>query len=763
MERSVAPTNQIKFNDPYTQQLFPFNSTDGNVYLSRASNYLLNSVGNDVIISGFHLTNVTIVDSTTLELTLGPGLLIQDCTLVQIDSSTTLSLDLATFDSCFGKIVLYTDFQYIESIEANPLSFKLSYVTNDGLLTVPINDPWVWTRNRIYLNLFSFLITKNVASIKEITYPNFFYIGGKKYWRRGKANWVPADDTTATVSQSYFPLVHNLMSMKIFSQLYDSNLQQLTINNLNLPNNTTVKINIDEYKPWANFYSLVLHNLNDVSVYTVSKTDIDSQTYRYTLQHNIGQQYVMVQLYNINYELVRLHSITLVDENTLTLDFSSMYLDLADKYYVLITKNYLTHFNITNDEIVNNTRLVIYHNLDKKYVNSQLVNTESNQIVDSNTSIITLKDQNGLYLNTGNCIFPSGDYQLTVYGNTLDPIDFYNNEMTARSDYTYTRSFTVDDLTTTEISNFMTGELIVTHDLNAAFPIVLMYDSYRNVVQPDLVEILSVNSLKVAFFDISGLVGIHTVCIYNNENIVMPYNNTDLDANYDVQVDLTSQGLSNPIFQLYDSNNQLALPDDMEKVTDSIFKLNFDTQPEITNFNLVIAKTELSSYIATFDQTDIDPGTNTVNITHGLDTYYPLLQMYVNNYMFIPYRITVLDLNTITIAFDYIDLTVQQNFEIVILAGIPRIPNVFRYENAYYEEFSEINLIAGRKLIVNHNLNFMYPIVQIYDNNDISVSAQSIKINNANQIEVDFSNIVQELLTFYKVVVMTSKSINTIT
>jgi len=752
MTRSVAPTTQLSYNTPAQQRIFPFDTEDSRVYLSRASNYLLKSIGNDVVISGFEIEDITVTDQTTVQITIGPGLLIQDSTLIEITTSTVVSLDMASYDSCFGKLVLYTNYQFLESVEENKIRFKMSYITNDGLLQAPINDPWDWHRNRIYLELYSF-INSTTVSIKNISRPNFFYIAGRKYYRRGKANWIPKEDTTSTVDPVYFPLAHNQISYKIFSQLYDSNLNQLTINTLYLSNLNTVKVSIEEYKPYANYYDLVIHTPADVTTHTITQNQIDTSTYTYTLTHNSNQQYVMVQVYNGDYELVRLREITLDDENTLTLDFSNMYEDLAATYHILITKDYITEYNITDEDIIDNNRILIQHNLNKKYITTQLINNTTNTIVDSNNTIIILKDQNGLYLNSSACVFQSGDYTLLIYQNTLDPIAFHTDNVISIPYYTYVRTFEVTDL----ISNSIT----ISHDLELLFPIVTVYDSLMNIVQPDVVEVVDINTLTVSFLDSTGMVGVHTICVYAHDNTVLSYTNASLDpVTFDLQVDLAATDILNPIFQLYNGDNQLTYPDDIQKISETLYSFNFDKQPDIDNFNITIANATLNSYVVTFDETDVDPITYKLQIEHGLESSYPLVQLYLNNYIIFPNQITIIDINTIELDLTYIDLTESQSFECIILAGLPKLPNVFRYDNAYYAEFSEDDL-TDRKLVISHDLNFMYPIVQVYNETNIIIYTPVISVQTKDQLTVDFTDL-PVVDPFYKVIVMSSKSATTL-
>ena len=743
MARFATPTQQTKINDPYTQQLFPFNSTDGNVYLSRQTNFLLQAVGNDVVVSGLEVQSITVTDQTTVEITVGPGLIIQDSTLITIPSSTTVTLDTSVYDSCFGKLVLYTDFQYIESVGLNPLSIKLSYVANDGTFIAPLNDPWDWHRNRIYLEIYIFDNSSGSLSIKAQTHPNFFYIGGRRYYRRGKANFVPADDSTATTGLTYYPLAHNQMNYNIFSQLYDSNQNQLTINNLFLPNLNTVDVSIQEYQPYANYYSLVINNPIDVEVYTVLDSEIDLVTHQVQVYHNLNQRYVLVQVYDDTYTLQRVKTY-LTNANYITLDFSAMYEDLAAQYYILITYNNIYNFE---KEFTTQERIPVNHSLNKKYINSQLVYIDNEyEVIDSNNTIVTLIDNNNLYIDTNNCIFTSGNYNLMVYQNTLDPIIFYTGQTQTQSNFTFVKIFQQSDLISTDLT--------VTHDLNTSSPIVTLYDPANNIILPDIVTIVDANNILLTFEMPQTLVGVYTVCVYSNSNTILTKHQADINpATFVLQVDLTGLGISNPVFQCYDNNHQMFYPDQIEKVSETIYDFDFTSLPDLSTFYIIIANALTNSYVVTFDQLDV-PANLSLTIAHGLSSVYPIVQLYMDNQLIIPEKIHVVDLNNITIDFTYIDLTISHSFECIILAGLPKIGNVFRYQNAYYAEFLYADLQSDQ-LIVAHDLNFMYPIVQVYNDSDVLITPKYITANTANQLTLDFTGF-RSWTNLYKVIIMSS-------
>jgi len=149
----MAIPNQVRYNDPYQQRLLQFNTQDSKVYLSRSTNYLLKAIGDDVVLNGLSLTVNPTIDLETISLTISPGLLIQDTTLISILDSTTLTFNVRPYDQNNGYIIVYTEYQYLNIISENPLSLKIAYISADG---TSISTSWDPNKNRILLYRFSF-------------------------------------------------------------------------------------------------------------------------------------------------------------------------------------------------------------------------------------------------------------------------------------------------------------------------------------------------------------------------------------------------------------------------------------------------------------------------------------------------------------------------------------------------------------------------------------------------------------------------------
>lgn len=165
MASTITPT-QTRYNDPYQQTLFDFNTVDSKIYLSRESNKLLNVVGNDIVIKDMIMSDPVVVPNSTVQTTISSGWAIQDNTLLQItDATTTVNIDCAALsDTPVGgsHLAAFLNYEYLHTIEANLLSIDMFHIQSDGTVTDPLYrfDP---TRIRILLGIIDF--TKSGSNV----------------------------------------------------------------------------------------------------------------------------------------------------------------------------------------------------------------------------------------------------------------------------------------------------------------------------------------------------------------------------------------------------------------------------------------------------------------------------------------------------------------------------------------------------------------------------------------------------------------------
>ena len=108
-------------------------------------------------------------------------------------------------------------------------------------------------------------------------------------------------------------------------------------------------------------------------------------------------------------------------------------------------------------------------------------------------------------------------------------------------------------------------------------------------------------------------------------------------------------------------------------------------------------------------------------ITHNLDDTYPIVQVYDNN--------------KVLLGAD--SITINSNNQITVTFGESTTGNVVIHSantaNKHKETFT-----SQTSVTVTHNLNDSYPVVQIYDDNDVLIGADSVTITDSNNITVTF-------------------------
>lgn len=149
----IIPVNQSSYNDPYQQRLFDFGLEDSRVYLSRSVNQLLKSVGNNIVLNGFEITDISFTD-TNITIDISSGIAIVDMTLVEIRDPVSITFEAANSYDTNGKFVLHVNYEFLETVQSNPAKIKLSYISSDGNTILP--DGWYVNKDNIVLAIVEF-------------------------------------------------------------------------------------------------------------------------------------------------------------------------------------------------------------------------------------------------------------------------------------------------------------------------------------------------------------------------------------------------------------------------------------------------------------------------------------------------------------------------------------------------------------------------------------------------------------------------------
>jgi|SaaInlV_200m_DNA_2_1039689.scaffolds.fasta_scaffold01003_3 hypothetical protein len=753
MSTSYTPT-QYRVNDPYQQRVLQFSAQDSRVYLSRVSNQLLKAFGNDAVIKGFDVVSSSFTGNT-FEVVIDSGILIQDSTLIEVTEQSTLSIDVSGLDDCGGYLLIYTDYQYVESISYNVFSLKIAHTDQSGSIVTTDSSSisWIPARNRIYLTLFQF-VKGSTNTAQEKIYTNDFYLLGSKYEKRGGLlNLHRTSDPYPAVEPFYYGLTHlynDEDSLKLIAQVRDDDDDVVSIYNLQLLS-SKVNVSISEYTPFTNPYKCVISDPDDANVFTINSTNIVSPG-TYILTHNLSQQYLFVEVYDEDYNVFYPKSINFTSTNTLTIDFSNALLDLADSYTVLLLKENVTIIDILVDEY---ELIEVEHNLNKYNVMCQLADTSGSLYNNISNSIFNIENQNNIILNTNVCDLVEGTYKLIIYDN-VRYYYYLNNNNT----FTVSHQLFVKDFNPTELTN---GSLQVNHNFDDALPALGMLLNDSELIYPEEYQSISEDITEVTFNDdnLPTLTDLLSLYIYSfEENTVYSVSSLTAGASgspsgswdgsfltYDL--DISDIEHTNPVFQVFNDQDKLIFPTNITELTSNeVYQFTFPSYLNLTDFNILVIQ-GFKSYSETFTTSvDLAP----VTIQHELGSNYLFFNLFdeTTNQVIFPDSITIVDEDSILLTSQY--LSPSSSYKINIATGNTKRITSYSYTNSYYQEFSD-NDIFNHYITITHDLDVSYPIVQVYDENSIQVTDLIIQVMDIDSVKLTFPDTL-EIVPYYKAIIL---------
>lgn len=185
MASTIQPT-QTRYNTPYDQTLFDFNTIDSKVYLARESNKILNIVGKDIVIKDMHMTDPVIVGASTVQVTIEPGMAIQDETLLKFTNSSTVDIDCSELDDTTVSgchLGVFLNYQYLQTLETNDAKVEIYHIAADGTVTNPLGTYNIYNC-RILLGVINFTKSgANVTAVERYTFPTLLVSGSTMYIR----------------------------------------------------------------------------------------------------------------------------------------------------------------------------------------------------------------------------------------------------------------------------------------------------------------------------------------------------------------------------------------------------------------------------------------------------------------------------------------------------------------------------------------------------------------------------------------------------
>jgi hypothetical protein len=152
--------------------------------LPRVVNNHLKAIGNNVVLHGLDVTANVI--GNLIEIDVSRGALIQDSTLIEVPSTTKLSIPDSSIYDEDGKFVVYVQFQHLQTVTDNPVRFGLQHISQTGVAA----DGWDHNKNLTVLTFLDFTkdVDGNVTTVYESS-DEFIEIdtsaGKKAYYKYG--------------------------------------------------------------------------------------------------------------------------------------------------------------------------------------------------------------------------------------------------------------------------------------------------------------------------------------------------------------------------------------------------------------------------------------------------------------------------------------------------------------------------------------------------------------------------------------------------
>lgn len=148
---------QTRYLEPYKQKVFQYDSEYSNIYLSRYSNNILKVIGDDCILTGLEITELTRTNTNTgisFKVTLGTG--IHDLTYFEFASDTSIAFDNLNIFPDTNKLLVYLSYQYLATTIDNPIKITVGlYNPTTHILADGFNP----NADRIFLGVIGYTIS----------------------------------------------------------------------------------------------------------------------------------------------------------------------------------------------------------------------------------------------------------------------------------------------------------------------------------------------------------------------------------------------------------------------------------------------------------------------------------------------------------------------------------------------------------------------------------------------------------------------------
>jgi hypothetical protein len=285
-DRVITPSGQRHYIEPFDQRVFQFDTDKSDVFLSRVANSIYQVFGDNIVMYGLDAINL-VYTTSSISLEISAGAAIQDQTLLVTPNVVQLELSgISSMDEA-GRLVVMSNYNYLETFEQNKHSFNINYIDTLGN---PFFD-FMPQRDLIVLAILSFTkdTSDNVTGVELATEPAI-NINGNQYYVKG----FSGSNKRLTAY-----LVHQLLSGAVSGGSVNSiNLDPVTglqlVNDVENPGNLKFYgTNQTGLKGWFDISSLGTDNESSVLEY---QSGFNQVLYN-------GNLFFVAEGHSINYEL----------------------------------------------------------------------------------------------------------------------------------------------------------------------------------------------------------------------------------------------------------------------------------------------------------------------------------------------------------------------------------------------------------------------------------------------------------------------------
>lgn len=251
-------------------------------------------------------------------------------------------------------------------------------------------------------------------------------------------NFIYAFDDGYLDGSGNITVTHNFNSKYIVAEIYDEDDTKVEADFITLVDNNSIIINLISYAPLIGTWHVAIYMgsaevgligptgptgpLGDGLTYSFTNSDLVAG--KLTINHNLNNRFVIVEIYDNLYKKNEPDFVTLIDINNVEVDLSSygsisgtwnagIYLGASTPGPTGPTGpqgNSLIH-SFVNGDLIANT-LTVNHNLNNQYIIAEVYNNLDRKIL---PDIVELFDNNTVYINLASFVPLTGTWNVSIY------------------------------------------------------------------------------------------------------------------------------------------------------------------------------------------------------------------------------------------------------------------------------------------------------------------------------------------------------------